>query len=172
MVGAARGGREYTATSSSLPPLVRIIRSPAQNYALVIGASLTVAGIVGFFYSGSFGSPGKVDDVLGVLGVNGWHNLVHLLTGLAGLAVARSYTGARKYAIGVGTIYAAVAIWGFVIGSGESILGFLPVNSEDSVLHLLIALAGIGAGLGTSATPRPSARGTHEPESSLRELRT
>ena len=29
-------------------------RSPAQVYALVIGLTLVVAGIVGFFYSASF----------------------------------------------------------------------------------------------------------------------
>jgi hypothetical protein len=104
-----------------------------------------------------------------VLSVNGWHNVVHLLTGLIGLAVARSYNGSRAYAIGFGVVYAVVAIWGFVIGGGESILGFLPVNSEDNVLHLLIALAGIGAGLGTAATPRPSA---HEmDQTSFRELK-
>jgi hypothetical protein len=157
--------------SSSQLPVNRIIRSPAQNYALVIGAALTLAGIVGFFYSGSFGDPGKVDDVLGVLDVNGWHNLVHLFSGLLGLAVARSYSASRAYAIGFGAVYAVVAIWGFVIGDGESILGFLPVNSEDNVLHLLIALAGIFAGLGTAATPRPSARGTDEPETTFRELK-
>jgi hypothetical protein len=116
-----------------------------------------VAGIVGFFYSSAFGEPGEVDAVLGVLDVNGWHNLVHLASGLVGLAVAGSYTNARRYAIGFGFVYAGVAIWGLVIGDGESILGFLPVNSEDNVLHLLIAVAGIWAGLGTSATPRPSA---------------
>src|SRR3954451_14062441 len=163
---------------NTLPPphshhrRLRIIRSPAQRYALVIGAALTLAGIVGFFYSDAFGKPGEIDDVFGVLSVNGWHNVVHLLTGLAGLAVARSYGGSRVYAIGLGVVYAVVAIWGFVIGDGESILGFLPVNSEDNVLHLLIALAGIGAGLGTPATPRPSARGTAEPETTFRELKT
>jgi hypothetical protein len=130
-----------------------------------------VAGIVGFFYSGSFGKPGKVDDVLGVLDVNGWHNLVHLASGLLGLAVARSYGGARVYAIGLGAAYAVVAIWGFAIGSGDSILGFLPVNSEDNVLHLLIALAGIGAGLGTASTPQPSGAGV-QPGGSFRELRS
>jgi len=152
-------------------PGPRIIRSPAQRYALVIGLSLTAAGIVGFFYSGAFDSPGKVKDVFGVLGVNGWHNLVHLATGLVGLAVWRSYGGARVYAIGLGAVYTGVAIWGFVIGSGESILGFLPVNSEDNVLHLLIALAGIFAGLATSATPAPSGVRA-EPGTSFRELRT
>jgi hypothetical protein len=110
--------------------------------------------------------------VFGVLDVNGWHNVVHLLSGLAGLALFRSYSGSRAYAIGLGAVYTVVAIWGFVIGGGESILGFLPVNSEDNVLHLLIALAGVFAGLGTPATPRPSARGVAEPETSFRELRT
>jgi hypothetical protein len=167
--GTGRGNR--------LPPLhsqhgrPRIIRSPAQTYALVIGAALTLAGIVGFFYSDAFGKPGEVDDMLGVLSVNGWHNVVHLLTGLAGLALARSYNGARAYAIGLAAVYTLVAIWGFVIGDGESILGFLPINSEDNVLHLVIALAGLLAGLGTPATPRPSARGVHEPETAFRELK-
>jgi hypothetical protein len=103
--------------------------------------------------------------------VNGWHNVVHLATGLLGLAVWRSYAGARAYAIGMGVVYTGVAIWGFVIGSGESILGFLPVNTEDSVLHLLIALAGIFAGLATSATPAPSGVGA-EPGTAFRELKT
>ena len=31
-------------------------RSPAQMYALVIGAVLVAAGVLGFFYSASFGS--------------------------------------------------------------------------------------------------------------------
>jgi hypothetical protein len=53
-------------------------------------------------------------------------------------------------------LYAGVAIWGLVIGSGEAILGIIPINTEDNVLHLLIALAGIFAGLGTARTPRPS----------------
>jgi hypothetical protein len=137
----------------------------------VIGLSLTAAGIVGFFYSGAFDSPGKVKDVFGVLSVNGWHNVVHILTGLAGLAVWRSYGGARAYAIGLGIVYTGVAIWGFVIGSGESILGFLPVNSEDNALHLLIALAGLFAGILTPATPQPSGIEA-EPGTSFRELRT
>jgi hypothetical protein len=131
-------------------------RSPAQTYALVIGAALTLGGIVGFLYSSSFGKPGHTDAVLGILDVNGWHNLVHLATGLIGLAVARSYFAARRYAIWVGVIYAAITIWGLVIGGGEAILGIVPVNGEDNVLHALIAVAGLAAGLGTAPTPSPS----------------
>jgi hypothetical protein len=131
-------------------------RSPAQNYALVVGAALTVTGIVGFLYTSSFGEPGDTDAVFGVLDVNGWHNLVHLVTGLVGLGAARSYSAARRYAIWFGVIYAAVAIWGLAVGSGESILGIVPVNTEDNVLHALIAVAGLAAGLGSSPVPPPS----------------
>jgi len=125
--------------------------SPAKLYATVVGTVLTVAGIVGFFYSASFGSPGEVDKVLGIFDVNGWHNVVHLVTGLLGL-VAVGYA-AREYALGLGVVYLVVAIWGFVIGSGESILGVVPVNSDDNVLHLILGVAGLAAGL---ATPNPS----------------
>jgi hypothetical protein len=57
-----------------------------------------------------------------------------------------------------------------VIGNGESILGIIPINSEDNVLHLLIALAGVGAGLSTGSAPKPSLAGT-QPRGSFRELK-
>src|SRR4051812_32320220 len=131
-------------------------RTPAQMYALVIGAVLVVAGIIGFFYSAAFGSPGETDAVLGILDVNGWHNVVHILSGAAGLALASSVPRARLYAIGLAVVYTVVAIWGFAIGDGESILGFIPVNTEDNVLHALIALAGFAAYAGSA--PRDTAR--------------
>ena len=131
-------------------------RSPAQLYALLFGVVLVVAGIIGFFYSSDFGSPGKVDGVLGILDVNGWHNLVHIATGLLGLAAAGSYVYSRQYAFGLGAVYVVIAIWGFVIGNGDSILGFIPVNTEDNFLHLLIGVAGIGAGAATATEPAPS----------------
>jgi hypothetical protein len=133
-------------------------RSPAQLYALIFGVVLVAAGIIGFFYSAAFGSPGKVDAVLGILDVNAWHNIVHIATGALGLlAFAGGYAYARKYAFGLGAVYIVVAIWGFIIGDGASILGFIPVNTEDNFLHLFIGIAGIGAGLATPATQSPTA---------------
>jgi hypothetical protein len=35
-------------------------RTPAQLYAIVIGVVLILAGVIGFFYSAAFGTPGKV----------------------------------------------------------------------------------------------------------------
>jgi hypothetical protein len=123
--------------------------SPAKLYATLVGAVLTLAGIVGFFYSGSFGSPGEVDKVFGIFAVNGWHNVFHLATGLLGLAAA-GYA-ARQYALGIGLVYLVVAIWGFIIGSGDSILSIVPVNTADNVLHLVLGVTGLAAGAATTA---------------------
>src|SRR5215211_5690469 len=131
-------------------------RSPAQVYALVIGLTLVVAGIAGFFYSASFstGDGTERDAVLGVLDVNGWHNVVHIASGAIGLRVVGSYRGARTYALGLGAVYLLVTLLGFSAGDGEEVLNLIPVNTEDNFLHLLIGVAGIAAGLATPARER------------------
>jgi hypothetical protein len=140
-------------------------RSPSQVYALVIGVSLTLAGIVGFLYSADFstgaaaGDPANRDAVLGVLDVNGWHNVVHLATGLLGLLVAGSYDNSRRFAIGLGVVYALVTILGLLYGTDDAVLGLLPMNGEDDVLHGLIAFAGLAAWAATPSAPRPTAAG-------------
>jgi hypothetical protein len=122
--------------------------TPASLYAGLIGGVLLIAGIIGFFYSSSFGSPGNVDAVLGILDVNAWHNLVHIASGALGLlAFTAGPRASRTYALAFGAIYIVVAIWGFIIGGGDSILGFIPVNAEDNVLHAILGVLGIGAGL-------------------------
>src|SRR5215208_4832744 len=118
--------------------------SPARLYAAVMGTVLTVAGIIGFFYNAHFGSGTDVFgadssvEVFGILAVNGWHNVVHLLTGILGL-LAVGYA-ARTYALGLGLVYVVVAVWGSIIGSGDSILSIVPVNTEDNFLHLIIGI--------------------------------
>ncbi|HKH64117.1 MAG TPA: DUF4383 domain-containing protein [Solirubrobacterales bacterium] len=120
--------------------------TPASLYAVLIGGVLLVAGIIGFFYSASFGSPGNVDAVLGILDVNAWHNLVHIASGVVGLlAFASGPRASRTYALVFGVVYIIVAIWGFIIGSHESILGFIPVNTEDNILHVILGVLGVGA---------------------------
>jgi hypothetical protein len=141
------------------------MRSPAQVWAKLIGAVLVLAGIVGFFYSSSFGSPGHVDSVLGVLDVNGFHNLVHIGSGALGIVLARSWGSARMYCLLLGFTYAVVAIWGFALGDGGAILSIVPVNTEDNFLHAIIALVSLAVGFGTARVPAPS---THGPTASLR----
>lgn len=124
--------------------------SPARLYATLVGAALVVLGIVGFFYSASFGSPGEVEQMLGVFAVNGWVNVLHILSGALGLFVA-GYAS-RHYALWLGAAYVVLAFWGFALGSGESILGFLPVNTGDNLLHLVLGGLGVAA---ARATPAP-----------------
>jgi hypothetical protein len=136
--------------------------SPASLYAGLAGAALVAGGIVGFFYSSSFGSPGDVDAVFGVLDVNGWHNVVHILTGVLGLyAFSAGVHAARQYALALGVVYLIVALWGFILGDGGQILGIVPVNTEDNFLHVGLGVAGLAAGLAT-AESAPAAPATAE----------
>jgi hypothetical protein len=132
-------------------------RSPAQVYALVIGVTLVAAGVIGFFYASSFGTDSDdVDKVFDVLAVNGWHNLVHIASGVLALAFIGSYANARLFALGFGAVYLALGIIGLLMDNPDLLLDFLPINDEDNVLHLLIGVAGLGAGLATPAVPAPS----------------
>jgi hypothetical protein len=137
--------------------------NPARLYALLVGATLVVAGIIGFFYNSDFSSGDAVprDAVFGILDVNGWHNVVHLATGALGLAALASLAASRAYALGLGAVYIVVAVWGFALGDGGVILDIIPINTPDSVLHLAIGVAGVIAGLASGArTTTPVSRAT------------
>jgi hypothetical protein len=134
-------------------------RSPAQLYALVVGAILVVVGVVGFFANTSFAVGADVPraPLFGFLDVNGWHNVVHLVTGAAGLAAFRNPVSARTYALVLGVVYLIVALWGFALGGGV-ILNLLPVNAADNLLHLVLGILGLAAWAlvrrATAAMPR------------------
>ncbi|MEJ7788069.1 MAG: DUF4383 domain-containing protein [Solirubrobacteraceae bacterium] len=127
-------------------------RTPAQLYALLVGAVLVGAGIMGFFYNASFETGSEVprDAVLGLLDVNAWHNIVHLATGALGLATFASILAARRYALGLGAVYLLVTILGLIVGDGGVILHLIPINTEDTVLHAALAITGLAAGAASS----------------------
>jgi hypothetical protein len=132
--------------------------TPAQMYALAFGATLLLVGIVGFAVNSSFdtGSNVSTGDKLIVFELNGWHNLVHIASGLLGLALFRTNATARLYALGFGAVYLLVTIIGFA--DGNDVIGLIPVNGADNVLHLAIAALGLAAGLASPAgAPRTGA---------------
>ena len=133
--------------------------TPAQIYSLVFGATLLLVGILGFIAEATFNTGSDLNGSNFILfEVNGWHNLVHIASGLLGLALWRSAAGARSFALGFGAVYLIVTLWGFI--DGNDVLGLIPVNGADNVLHLLISLAGIGAGLASRDEPARARQAT------------
>lgn len=136
--------------------------TPAQIYSLVFGATLLLVGILGFVADASFDAGSNVQGSNFIaFEVNGWHNLVHIASGALGLALWRNAATARTFALGFGTVYAVVTLWGFI--DGNDVLGLIPVNAADNVLHLAIAAAGIAAGLMSRTTERAPHGGTARP---------
>jgi hypothetical protein len=123
-------------------------RTPAQVYCLVFGVALVAAGVLGFVTNSSFETGDDVsrDALLGLFDVNGWHNVVHLASGAAGLAVAGSRPAARVFAFGFGGVYVLVTILGLAAGDNSTLFDLIAINTEDNFLHLAIAALGIVAG--------------------------
>jgi hypothetical protein len=120
--------------------------TPAQWYCLVAGVALLLGGIFGFSSDSSFdtGSGVQGDLFLG-LEVNAIHNLVHVVSGLVLVVASPRRDPARGFAIGFGLLYGVAAIAGFA--DGRDVLGLIPVNPADNVLHAALAALGILTGL-------------------------
>ena len=119
----------------------------------VVGAAFLLVGILGFIpgitssYSDlSFAGHESNAKLLGIFQVSILHNLVHVLFGVAGLAMSRTREGARAFLVGGGVIYLVLWLYGLVIGQ-ESSANFVPVNTADDWLHFVLGLAMIGLGL-------------------------
>lgn len=129
-------------------------RSPIQSAALVVGLVLLLVGILGFipgitsnYDELKFAGHDSDAQLLGVFDTSILLNLVYLLLGVAGLALARTYEGARSYLIGGGVIYLALFLYGAIWGADESSANFIPVNWADNVLHAVLGTGMILLGL-------------------------
>ncbi len=112
-------------------PFLLPFMSLAKNFALLLGAVLTIVGILGFVLP----SP-----LLGYFEVDTIHNVIHILSGVIGLWAAMSGPSAAKtYLIVFGLVYGLVAVLGFM--NGENVLNLIGVNAADNWLHTVIAAA-------------------------------
>ena len=122
-------------------------RTTLQTIALLFGVVFLIVGILGFIPGITTNAPGEFAgedsdaELLGIFQVSILHNIVHLLFGIAGLALARTWDGARTYLIGGGTIYLALWVLGLV-GGAE----WVPTNSADDWLHFGLGIALVGSG--------------------------
>lgn len=113
----------------------------AKSYAQVLGIVLTIVGILGFIPGITTHAPNG--DLLGLFAVNGTHNIVHLLSGLIGIAAGFSpnRNHAKLYALVFGIVYGIVTIIGLI--QGNTVLGLIPVNIADNILHIVITVASL-----------------------------
>ena len=133
-------------------------RSAAQWFCIVVGATIVVVGLLGFLAEATFDTsagsdPGAVDGENFILfEVNGWHNIVHIASGLFLLALAGKHRTARTAALAFGAIYGVVTVIGLI--NGHDVLGVIPVNPADNVLHILLTVAALAAGLSSDRDRR------------------
>jgi hypothetical protein len=142
--------------------------TPAQWYCLLAGLALLLAGIFGFIADATFDTAGSSDPEGGNTGgalqgdsflgfeVNGWHNIVHILSGLLLLSAFRKRGPAKTVALAFGLVYGLVAIIGLI--DGNDVLGFIPVNPADNILHIALSALGIITGLMSRGDYRDSDR--------------
>ena len=121
--------------------------------ATLVGATFLLVGVLGFIpgvttnydtlpFAGHEGEAKLLD----LFEVSVLHNLVHLLFGVAGLAMSRSARTAVTYLIGGGAVYLVLWVYGLLIDQ-ESDANFVPLNDADNWLHLGLGLGMIALGL-------------------------
>ena len=122
--------------------------APVQLAAFVVGAVFLLVGVLGFipgittnYDMMTFAGHHSEAKLLGLFDISVLHNIVHLAFGVAGLALARTFYGARWFLIGSGTIYVVLWVYGLIVAD-DGAANFVPVNSADNWLHL-----GLGVGM-------------------------
>jgi Domain of unknown function (DUF4383) len=134
----------------------RSASTAVQKAALAVGVVFLVIGILGFVPGittdyGDLSLAGHESEakLLGVFQVSILHNLVHLLFGAAGIAMARRVDSARTYLLVGGAIYLVLWLYGLLIDK-TSDANFVPVNSADDWLHFVLGVGMIALGFLTT----------------------
>ncbi len=127
-----------------------------RKVAMAVGVVFLLTGLLGFvpgitspFDQMEFAGNQSEAFLLGLFQVSVLHNIVHLLYGVAGLALARTVSGARNYLVGGGVIYLVLWLYGLVVGQNSN-ANFVPLNNADDWLHLGLGVGMIGLGLALS----------------------
>jgi len=136
--------------------------TPIQKATLAVAAVFLLVGVLGFipgvttnFDSMEFAGHESEAMLLGIFQVSVLHNIVHLLFGVAGLAMARTAGLAKLYLIGGGVIYLVLWVYGLIIDHDHE-ANFVPVNDAVTWLHFVLGvgmiLLGVVLGRGVAAT--------------------
>lgn len=131
----------------------KVTSSRVQTVARIVGIVFILVGILGFIpgVTSNYGTmmfAGHESEalLLGVFQVSILHNIVHLLYGIAGVLLARTFDGARNYLIWGGAVYLVLWLYGLFVAH-DSPANFVPLNDADDWLHLFLGLGMIALGL-------------------------
>lgn len=112
-------------------------------FSTVAGLLLVVIGLAGFTTSAGFRNPEITSGLFGFYPVNGWANALHVVAGLAGLALARPLP--RLFALLAGTAFLVLGAAGILAPNGELLLGGLPATRSVNLVNLAIGVLGLAA---------------------------
>lgn len=137
-------------TDTTIGPMMATL---LQKAATLVAATFLLVGVLGFI-PGVTTNYDQMEllghesgaELLGLFSVSVLHNLVHVLFGLVGLYLARTWDGARMFLLGGGAIYALLVVYGLLVDRHDE-ANFVPLNMADNWLHLVLALAMIGLGV-------------------------
>jgi hypothetical protein len=128
-------------------------RHPAQLAAAAIGLVFLLVGILGFvpgittnYDQLAFAGHQSSALLLGLFAVSVLHNLVHAAFGVAGLLLSRTRSGAKNFLIIGGVVYAVLWLYGLLIDHGSP-ANFVPLNTADNWLHLVLAVGMVALGV-------------------------
>jgi hypothetical protein len=149
---------DMTAGSMTATTLQKIATAVAAVF-LLVGVLGFVPGVTTEYDDMAFAGHDSGAQLLGVFGVSVLHNVVHLLFGIVGLALARTWSGARAFLIGGGAVYLVLWLYGVLIDL-DSDANFVPVDDADNWLHLGlgVAMVALGLALGRDDSDRPGRR--------------
>ena len=129
-----------------------------QKAAAAVAVVFLLVGVLGFvpgvttdYDTMEFAGHESEAELLGIFQVSILHNIVHLLFGAVGLAMARTWSGARTFLIGGGIVYFLLFVYGLLIDHNSD-ANFVPLNDADNILHLVLAIGMIGIGLALGRT--------------------
>lgn len=135
-------------------------RGVVRTVAAAVGAVFLLVGVLGFvpgittnFDQLAIAGRESGAELLGLFQVSVLHNVVHIAFGVFGLILARSVRGAIGFLVVGGAIYLLLWLYGTIIDL-NSTNNFVPVNTADNVLHLVLGVVMVATGLVLLRIPR------------------
>ena len=119
-----------------------------RRFVLVFGIVYAVLGVLGFIPGVTQPPPTSAPSVamssgygylFGLFPVNAMHDLVHILTGVLGIAAYASFRWARLYSRVFSIVFLLLTIMGFIPGA-DTMFGMAPLFGNDIWLHALTTI--------------------------------